>query len=156
MTAPSIGIKDLLLAATPAVGVFGNPTQAQIASGVWGIFVSKQPDDAGSPDRAITIYDSGGLDPSPGWLLDYPSVQVVVRGEQNRYSEAYDKAIEIQKVILGKAALDLNGDRWVQFNQAGGVGFIGYDQNRRPELSINFNLIIQPGVSSGQNRSPLL
>ena len=56
--APSEGIKVLL---TTHVGVSG-----------WGIEIGAMPD---NPDRIILVSDTGGFDPNPKWLLDFPAVQ---------------------------------------------------------------------------------
>ena len=53
--APSEDIKDILV--TASVGKFTGATASD-----WQIFIgSEQP----TPDKAITLYDSGGINPSP-------------------------------------------------------------------------------------------
>lgn len=142
MGIPSIGIKDLLLAKGYAFG----------GSLDWAVYIGKQPD---SPDNCVTIYDSGGGTPSPLWLLDYPHVQVRVRSRNGQYQEAMVTAKDIKSIILGQPSQDLNGDRWVQFNLAGDIGFMGYDKNERPEFVLNFELIIEPAATAHDNREPL-
>lgn len=139
---PSKGIADLLVAAGFTFG------------GVdpWAVYIGRRPD---LPKAVVTIYDSGGGTPNPRWLIDYPSVQVRVRGNVNDYEESWLKAKEIKNIILGQPSQDLNGDRWVHFNMAGDIGFLGYDQTNHPEFSLNFNLIIEPANDIGNNRDPL-
>lgn len=153
MTMPSLGIKDLLV--NTSQGVYGAPNAAQLAAGAWGIYIGKQPDDSISPDRAITIYDSGGKTPEHAWLIDYPSIQVRVRGEQNKYQEAYDKAVAVRTALHALPPQQVNGDRWDSVSQRGDVAFLGYDKNRRPEFTVNFDLIIEPSSVVGSNRLPL-
>ena len=155
MTAPSEGIKTVLLNASPAVGVFGTPTTTQIKSGTWGVFVSKQPDDQNGLDRCVTIYDTGGLDSNPRWLLDYPTIQVMVRGKPGEYQETYAKALEVKNLLLGLPSQNIGDVRWVQVNIRGDIGFIGYDSSRRPEFSVNFQLILEPDPTANSNREPL-
>lgn len=142
MTAPSVSAKDILESAS--VGTFN--------SGAWPIHISKQPTDQ---DQAITIYDSGGLAPLPKWLLDFPSIQVVVRGNENSYSETYDKVKAVKDALLSLPSQDINGDRWVSVTMIGESAFLGYDEKSRPEFALNFRLIIEPADAAGDHRDPL-
>lgn len=144
MTLPSIIIKDILVAAS--IGVFGSENSAE-----WGIHIGKQID---STDKNITIYDTGGQAPHPRWLLDYPSIQIVVRGNENGYQATYNKAQDIQKALLGYPSTDIGSDRLVYVLQTGNTAFIGYDPKNRPEFSLNFGLCIEPGTV-GSYREPL-
>lgn len=142
MGLPSEGIKDLLVEAGFAFG----------GTGDWAIYIGKRPDE---PKRVIAIYDSGGGSANPRWLLDYPSVQIKVRGKDGDYKVAFEQAVIIKNKLLGLPSRDLNGDRWVQVNMAGDIGFLGFDQNEQPEFVMNFNLIIEPASTPGDNRDPL-
>ena len=139
MTDIAVGIKDIL--ETAAVGVFGATTG-------WGIYIHREPESP--PDSTITIYETGGEDPNPKWLLDFPSVQVRVRGDKGGYVAAKAKATEILDALLGWPSQVLNGDTWVAVNQIGGINPIGDDDNDRPLFSLNYGLIIQP--ATGGNR----
>lgn len=142
MSDPTIGIKDLLV--TAGAGVFDSTS-------AWGIFIGKRPD---LPDSCITIYQHGGGTPNPKWLVDYPSVQVMVRGGLNGYQAAYAKAVVIKNTLLGLPSQDLNGDRWVAVNMVGDINSIGQDEKQRPMFSLNFRLIIEPADAT-DNRDPL-
>ncbi len=141
MTIPSQGISDLLVAA--AIGVFN-------ATSGWSIAISRQQDD---PDTAITIYDYSGENSNPRYLLDFPRIQVRVRGDQSGYVAAFDKSVDIVNALLGLPSQDLNGDRWTAVNQVGGINAMGYDKKDRPEFTLNFALIIEP--PSGTHRTSL-
>lgn len=143
MAAPSEGFRSLLVAA--GIGTFN-------ASTGWSIHIGKEPTE---PDTAITIYDSGGSPPNPKWLLDYPSVQVRVRGANGGYVAARAKAVDIKNALLGLDSQDIDGDRWVSVTMAGDIGLIGYDQSNRPLFSLNFRLIIEPQTAAGTNRDVL-
>ncbi len=141
MSNPSEGIRDLLVAA--GIGVFADQSD-------WGIYISKQPD---NPEAVVTIYDSGGTASNPQFAVDFPSVQVRVRGRPNGYIEARNKCVDIKNALLGLPSQDLNGDRWVSISMIGDINALGYDQNQRPMLTTNYSLIIEP-TSTG-NREAL-
>lgn len=143
MTAPADGIKDLLVAA--GVGIFA-------AADGWSICIGKTVD---LPDTLICCRQTGGQTPNPKWLLDYPSVQVIVRGNANGYADAFTKATAVKDVLLGLPSQDLNGDRWVQINGLGDIVDIGVDEKKRPRLAVNFSLILEPAASALTNRQPL-
>lgn len=139
---PSKGICDLLVTAGYTFG----------GTSDWAVFIGQmQPE----PDRCICVTDSGGRAPDPKWLLDYPSVQIIVRGGPNDYAAVADKVGHIKRVLLGMSSQLVNGDRWNHINMAGEPSLLGFDQNKRPEFVLNFNLIIEPAVSLDDNREPL-
>lgn len=141
MVDPAQGVSDLLVAA--GIGVFAATTG-------WGIFISKLPE---SPDTSIQISGAGGPPSNPKWLLDYPRVQVIVRGAKGGYQGAYTKATAVNDALLGLPSQALNGDRWVAINQSSGLAFMGYDDSNRPLLSLNYLLTIEP--ATGTNRTAL-
>ncbi len=97
-----------------------------------------------NPDRVICMWDTGGLPPNPKWAVDFPTIMASIRGLPNEYSATWDKARQVRDALLGLFSQDLGGDRWVSITCPGDIGFIGYDDKQRPELSINFRLIIEP------------
>jgi hypothetical protein len=146
VTIPSVLMKDTLVADGY---VFGG-------SGDWKLWIGKQP---ASPDRTITIYDSAGGTPNPRWLLDYPSVQIRVRGGQSDYLLTANKATEIRNRLLGRPSYDAYdglGDRIVHINGLGDIAFAGWDEVTRPEFVFNLALIVEPSPSTTPtNREPL-
>ena len=138
---PAEGIKDLLVSA--GVGTFAAQTG-------WGIFIFKEPM---SPDTVVTVFDTGGLSSNPKWLLDFPSVQVRVRGAIAGYQASYTKAREVLNALIGLPSQVINGDRWVAINQIGGIIGLGFDDNGRPMWTLNFALIIEP--ATGTHREAL-
>ncbi len=137
----AVGAKDLLV--TAGVGTFG-------ATSGWAIFIGKQPT---APHTVVTVYNSGGTNPNPKFLLDFPSLQVRVRGAPGGYVAAQSKAVEVKDALLGLVSQDINGDRWDSVTMAGDITPLGYDQQNRPMFSLNFNLIIEP--ATGTNRIAL-
>lgn len=142
MTPASQGFKDLLLTHGFTFG-----TQAD-----WSIFIGRKPD---KPVRCIVIRDSGGKPPNPRWLLDYPSVQVTIRGGVSDYQDAYLKAQEVKRYLLGLSNAVVNGDAWLSVLMPSDVSLLGFDQLNQPEFVMNFNLIVEPAQGSGDNRDPL-
>lgn len=143
MSDPAVGIKDLLVAA--GIGTFAG------TSG-WAIFIGKLPQ---KPETAIAIVNTGGETSNPKYLLDYPSVQVLLRGAKNGYQTAYSKALAIKNALLGLPSQTINSDWWVQVNMIGEIASLGFDENDCPMFSVNFSLIIEPASSVGMNRTPL-
>lgn len=129
-------------------------------SGDWHLWIGKEP---ATPDRAITLYDSGGLAPNPRWMIDYPHVQIRVRGGQSDYKIAGNKAQEIRNRLVGResydayvAHSDTSVDRIIAINAIGDIAFVGYDDSSRPAFVFNLALIIEPSpTSSPTNREPL-
>lgn len=142
MTAPSISAKDLLVAA--GAGVFGD------AAATWPIWIGRM---ATEPDNAIYIADSGGVASEAKWLLDYPTITILIRGRD--YSSAYDKARDVKNILHSLPSQDLNGDRWVSCLIVGDLNYIGMSDKDRPTFSLNFRLIIEPQNNSIDNREPL-
>lgn len=134
----SVGAKDLLTAHCAVSG--------------WLIEVGIMPDE---PDEILVISDTGGLEPNPKWLIDYPTLQIMVRGKTSGYLDTFNEGKAVKDLLLGITSLDLNGDRWVSVTQNGDLTFIGRDEKMRPLFSVNFALIIEPQVVADSNRLPL-
>lgn len=145
MSSPAVGAKDLLVAA--GVGVYA------VAPGANFLIVLSRLKD--QPDKQIVLYDTGGQDPNPQWLLEYPTIQATIRGVSDGYVAAYAKAREVFDVLVGLPSQDLNGDRWVSVTSLGGINNLGYDDKDRPKFTINFRLIIEPATSALTHRTSL-
>lgn len=130
---PSTSIKSLIVTAN-----LGSATP----SDAWGVYISSEPQE--TPNECITIYDTGGRDPDPKWLLDFPSVQVRIRGAKEGYAAGWTRARKIRDLILGAPAQVIESWRWESFLIAGDVNFLMYDQSRRPIFTINVRLIGEP------------
>jgi len=134
----SVGAKSLLTAHAAISG--------------WQIEIGAMPE---SPDKVITIYDTGGQAPNPKWLLDFPTLQVMVRGAVGTYLDTFVEAKAVKDILLGTPSQDLNGDRWVSITQNGELGFLGRDEDERPLFSVNFALIIEPQTVTNSHRLAL-
>lgn len=135
---PEEGIRDLLVAAQ--IGTFN-------ATSGWSIVIGRFID---APNTQIAIVGTGGKAPNPKWNIDYPSVQVRVRGNNSGYVEARQKARDIKDLLLGLPSQDVNGDRWTAVNMIGDITQTGFDQKERPVFAVNFALIIEPSVTGNR------
>ncbi len=136
---PSVGIKDILA--------------AHVAVSLWQIEIGTMPD---TPDRVIMVTDTGGIEPNPKWLLDFPTVQVMIRGNANGYLDTFREAKAVKDLILGiDSFTSADGDRWVSLTQNGDMAFIGRDDGMRPLFTINFAIILEPQVVANSNRLAL-
>lgn len=111
------------------------------------IFVGMEP---ASPDLVVTVYDIGGIAPSPKFLRDEPQVQCKVRGDVNDYQNAWIKAQEVKDILLGAQPQTLNGTDYVLFVQIGDILSLGRDENNRPMITSNWQLVRE--MASGGNR----
>lgn len=144
MAAPAVHMKNRLVSLGYSEGS---------GSGDWRLYVGVQPK---IPDRVITLYDAGGLAPNPRWLLDYPSVQIRVRGNQGDYNNAWEQAKKVRNLLLGVASYTAgDGDRIVSVTAIGDIAFMGLDDSQRPEHVCNLRLIIEPATDVNTQREPL-
>lgn len=94
------------------------------------LFAAAQPDD---PDDCITVYETGGFKPELAANIEYPTFQVLVRG--NDYVSARQKVGQIYKSLQGNTSLFM----LIQAMQS--PVSLGQDQKKRWEFSVNFKVI---------------
>jgi len=137
-------IKDVLVAGS--IGTF------EATSG-WAICIGVMPKD---PDTVVLVTASGGLPSDPKWLLDYPAVQVRVRGPKGNWQSGRQKAEDVKNLLLGRTSeTQPSGDRWVSITMQSDITPLGRDDNERPEFSVNFRMIVQPAAPTPTNRTAL-
>ena len=141
MTSIVVSAKDLLI--TAGVGI-APPT------GDWQIHAGPLPK---TPDRVIAIRRTPGAPSNPKWLLDFPSLQIRVRGRSEDYLDAEAKIQAVKDALLGLPSQTVNGDRWTSVTSIGDIIEMGRDEKGRFEFVMNFALIIEP--ASGTNRTAL-
>ena len=141
MTSPAEDLKTIITGA----GVGSTNPESD-----WGVHISKEPT---SPNRAITLYDTGGAESNPKHLLDFPSVQVRVRGKKFGYQEAYQKILDVKNELLGLPSQTINGSLFSGVWAIGDIIFLRYDDNNRPIFVSNWRTAVEP--ASGTNRTPL-
>lgn len=134
---PAQGVVDFLV--DDSVGTFGAATG-------WGIYIGRFPEPG--PDTAILVNHTGGQSPYPHLLLNFPTVQTLVRGSRGGYTDARGKIEEVIDALLGIPAQNVGGDWWQGITQLGEAGFIGYDENNRPIFTANFSMIVEPAAGT--------
>ena len=122
MNPPSEDIKDMLVDA--GIGTFGAD-----------LFISQMPD---TPNACVGLYDTGGYQPEANYVYDRPTVMARIRGDIGGYINAYGKAEDIKGELHGLTNETWNSTRYVQILCQSDIMFLGYDDNNRPLLSINF------------------
>lgn len=125
------------------------------ATSGWSLHVNGLPDDNMSPDTAISISNSGGAASNPKWLLDFPHVQVRVRGAKNGYNAAWTKAVQVHDLLLGISSQNVSGGRLDSVTAIGHINPLGNDDSNRPHFTMNFAIIAEPTASAETNRDPL-
>lgn len=126
MNAPSVDIANIM-ADESALG---------LAIGT-DLFVSEMP---ATPDACVAVYDTGGYNPQPNYDYQRPTVQVRVRGAKGAYVTMHALAQLIRDLLNGSHDVTESGARYIGMWAEGDVLFLGYDDNHRPQASINFRL----------------
>ncbi len=106
-------------------------------------------------DALVAIFDSGGQNASPKFLLDFPRIACCVRGNARAYSDAYNKVRAVKDVLLGLEPQTLSGDRWCGVTGVGDIMFLKYDEKDRPLFTVNFRIILEPGTNALTHRESL-
>lgn len=139
MTSVAKDMADLLEA--QAVGVVGT-----------NIFTGQLPDRDNVPDKAIGVFETGGIFISPKWQRDEIMVQFLTRGPQRDYETSYAWAKQVQDAILGISPQVINGKSYVLFVMIGGISHTGMDQRERHVFSLNFK-VVSENVPGGVRES---
>ena len=101
------------------------------------LFVGEMPT---TPDACVTVYDTGGYAPEPGYVYERPTVQVAVRGARDGYLVAHTLAQDVRDVLNGDVNDSINSARYIAIWCESDVLFAGYDDNHRPLFTVNFRI----------------
>ena len=118
----------------------------------WSVIVGALPT---SPDTVVLVNHTGGTDPYPHLLLNFVSVQVMVRGKKSGYVSARAKIGDVVDLLLGMAPATVQGDLYRNCIQLGEIGFLGQDDNTRDLFSANFRFIVEPATNALTHRSAI-
>lgn len=133
------------------VGTTGTPTGSE-----WLIRIGWMPD---QPDEIIALYDSGGFNPNTKWLLDFVTVQAIIRGSVHGYPTAYAKAQAVKDALLGldPQAIGDGADQvwWSGVTMLADIAFVKNDDKNRPLFSINFRILQERPPNALTNRQAL-
>lgn len=118
----------------------------------WFISQGYLHDDISLPDRAIALYDTPGRPPERNASLtpiDYPSVQVVVRGGESDYALVRDTIQAIFNALNEQEAAitTVTASPFIYFySQQSAPISMGRDERKRPKLAWNFrSMRYRPG-----------
>ncbi len=140
MNDPAEAVKDALV--TAGIGTFG-------AVSGWAIYIGQFP---ARPDTVLLINQVGGRSPFPHLLLNFPTVQIQIRGNQGGYKVTRAQLKLAVDSLLGMSSQVLNGDTYRSCNQVGDVIYLGQDENERPMFSANLTFIVEPAATAGTHR----
>ena len=134
--------------ASPAEGLKAVVEAASLIGGVSG-WAGKIGGLSGDLPCAAFI-DSGGRAGEVLIPIEYPTVQILVRGSagQGGYTASYDKAEGIHAFLQG---IPQNPPQFLRLTSCVAIGFVnwlGRDESDRPQWSLNFQLITEP-VTAG-------
>jgi len=123
-----------------------------VATSGWQLETGAMPP---KPDKVIMLTDTVGVEPNPKWLLDFPTAQIMIRGEVGEYIATRDEGQAVKDLLLGIDSQDIGGDRMVSITQNGDLGSIGRDENDRPLFVLNIAMIIEPASTPETSRLAL-
>lgn len=117
-------VRGLLIAANVVDGVTG-----------WSLFLSYLPP---TPDQVVAVTETGGpaVDQTDGPRFDTFTFQVQVRGVKYGYAAARVKADEVFTALN-----DSNLTGYAYMFSENGPTTIGYDDNYRPRIALNFKTL---------------
>ena len=102
------------------------------------LFISREPD---SPDAVVTVFDTGGGEPSSGTENnEFPTIQVRVRGTVMDYETAYALIDSIKNVLHNLASQTINSTKYIGVWASSDIIPLGYDASDRPILTLNFRI----------------
>jgi hypothetical protein len=141
---PAHSISDFLVANNQGVYSEAPPV------GTYRVGTGREGD---KPNQFITVYDSGGSGQpdNPRWRINYPMIQVRVRGNKDDYTGTWSKINDLKELLVGLEPQDIDGDRWSGIIINGGINFIGYDSVSRPMFTVNLKCFVEPAADSSPN-----
>lgn len=128
-------------ATSPANGLKNVVDTAAVAFSPWITSVGGW---SAEPDTQITFMNTGGKTPEPSIALDYPSVQVLVRGSASAggYEAGYQMCIAVRDALLGLPTAGADYPELVSIIGMGHIVDLGRDDKVRPRWSFNFQLYV--------------
>lgn len=125
-----------------------------VETGTWKLFVGKLP---AEPDTAIAVMKSSGPGGQPSLLVDFPGIQILLRGARggDSYEDAEAKLRQIRDNLLGIPSKPSEMPTLISCTERGSSVPLGYDEMERPLFSNNFQLIVEPVPSPYTHREPL-
>lgn len=131
---------------SPAEGLKAIATTAGLIGGITGWTGNVGGLSTSTTAKEVSFLDSGGRAGEVKVAIDYPTVQVLVRGSKaaGGYSEAYQKAQAVYDALVGITTPNGIWARLVSCVPRGFINWLGRDDQDRPQFSLNFQLITTP------------
>lgn len=104
----------------------------------WALAISSEPTE---PPNCVTVYDTGG-DEWDTDQLDMTTHSVQVRVRAVNYIDACAKCDEISRA-LRRASFTHNGLNYISIKQSGGLQHIGFNDQNRTLITMNFDCLVQ-------------
>lgn len=123
---PSVDVKDILVSLDDSSLIYDFGTT---------LFVAEEPD---SPDRCLTILDTGGYDPDIAATYERPTIQIRSRDAANQFQRAYNTLKDAVDALHGQR-FTVNSWVYVLF-QMGDIINIGRDEKQRFQLTANMSI----------------
>ena len=123
MNAPSEDVKDILATYDSSSVIYNFGTT---------LFVAHEPS---SPDRCITILDTGGFSPDVVATYERPTIQIRSRDLPNQFIRAYNTIKGVVDLLHGNR-FTINSTIYTFFQQ-GDILDLGRDENNRVLLTAN-------------------
>lgn len=103
------------------------------------------------PDQLVVVNHSGGMGGEVTIAIDYPSIQVLVRGGRGAsgYEDAWQMARAIREALIAIPTVT-PPTAYPELTSCVALGEImqlGYDDAKRPMFSVNFRLIVSYATS---------
>jgi hypothetical protein len=117
------------------------------------LFVSREPDT--NSTLTTTVYDTGGERAAePKWALDYPTVQVRVRGVRRDYDGAWGQAEAVKQSLHSRPTETVSSVAYYGIWTVGDIIFLTYDDSECPVVVVNFRMIREHTTTTG-HRQPI-
>lgn len=130
---------------SPAEGIYGILNTLGFFAGGWTGYVGA----LGSNDNSIAVLNSGGLSPEVLVAIDYPGIQLLGRGAKsgNSYDILYEKMKSAKLILHAIQEEPAQAAAYPELASClvrGDITSLGKDENQRPLMSLNFQLITAP------------
>lgn len=131
---PAIQIRNILAAAMPSSGY------SYFAGGLYE-----------TPDAQVLVRHAGGRPGEVAVAIDYPAIQLIVRGGQGqgKYEDAYDQVIACRDTLVRIPSHPALFPLLDGCKTLGDVLDLGQDDKSRPMFSLNLSLIISYPSGTG-------
>lgn len=132
MNPVSEDIKDYLESSSVSLATFGTD-----------LFISELPD---KPNLCICLRDTTnfGRPETNGSGMEYPGLQILIRGAPTGYLAAYSIARSIQEELHITSIFELNSTTYISITCEMETTYIGRDKLNRPLFSMNFKIVRKP------------